>query len=492
MMCFRSSRSLVLSTYNSNSRSNDYKAKCSLLKSNNPCVSQGYVDYLHLFYCNFGKLHFYGHSLLILWLLMLFYLLGNTTSEYFCYSIESLSSLLKLSPTLVGVTLLSLSNGAPDVFSSAVSFMDSGTQDIALNTVLGGAFVYDLCCAFVRYVCFLLLVLSSLTLILIYGRINHWGSLAFSSMYIVYVILVYIIYTIWNSGAMDEICSGSYKSILTGIEKEEIECLDEGMWKMEMDHMLFWILQTPLNLPRRFTIPRACKDRWSKPVAVVSVTLAPILISVLWDFQDDSTGLMIYGIGCLFGLTFWVLAYLKTEKSSPADKCLFSCLAEGFIMSVIWSYITAQELVGLLISLGYILGISHTILGLTALAWGNSLGDLITNLTMALNGGPQGAQVALSGCYAGPIFNTLFGLGLSLFSSTWCRYPSPVKIPKDPYLLEPLGFLIATLIWTLLVLPMKDMRLDGVLGGGLFLIYFISMSLRLVQVVEPLQLHTFT
>ncbi|MBA0590813.1 hypothetical protein Gorai_019505 [Gossypium raimondii] len=314
---------------------------------------------------------------------MLFYLLGNTTSEYFCYSIESLSSLLKLSPTLVGVTLLSLSNGAPDVFSSAVSFMDSGTQDIALNT-------------------------------------------------------------------------------------------------------------TPLNLPRRFTIPRACKDRWSKPVAVVSVTLAPILISVLWDFQDDSTGLMIYGIGCLFGLTFWVLAYLKTEKSSPADKCLFSCLAEGFIMSVIWSYITAQELVGLLISLGYILGISHTILGLTALAWGNSLGDLITNLTMALNGGPQGAQVALSGCYAGPIFNTLFGLGLSLFSSTWCRYPSPVKIPKDPYLLEPLGFLIATLIWTLLVLPMKDMRLDGVLGGGLFLIYFISMSLRLVQVVEPLQLHTFT
>ncbi|MBA0860319.1 hypothetical protein Goshw_016439 [Gossypium schwendimanii] len=262
-----------------------------------------------------------------------------------------MSSLLKLSPTLVGVTLLSLSNGAPDVFSSAVSFMDSGTQDIALNIVLGGALfvtcvvVGTICTlvhqkriqinkpAFVRDVCFLLLVILSLTLILIYGRINHWGSLAFSSMYIVYVILVYIIYTIWNFGAMDEICSGSYKSILTGIEKEEIECLDEGMWKMEID--------------QRFTIPRACKDRWSKPVAVVSVTLAPILISVLWDFQDDNTGLMIYGIGCLFGLTFGVLAYLKTEKSSPPDKCLFSCLAGGFIMSVIWSYITAQELLNL-------------------------------------------------------------------------------------------------------------------------------------------------
>ncbi|KAH1083067.1 hypothetical protein J1N35_022828 [Gossypium stocksii] len=300
--------------------------------------------------------------------------------------------------------------------------MDSGKQDIALNTVLGCVVVGTICKlvhrkririnkpTFVRDVCFLLLVLSSLTLILIYGRINLWGSLAFSSMYNVHVILVYIIYTIRNSGATGRNSFGS-----------------DGLWD--------WV-----------------------PV---------------WAH-------------------FWGSCYLKTEKSSPPDKCLFSLLAEGFIMSVILCYITAQELVVLLISLGYILGISHSILGLTALAWGNSLGDLITNLTMALNGGPQGAQVALSGCYAGPIFNTLFGLGLSLVSLTWCRYPSPVKIPKDPYLLEPLGILIATLIWTLLVLPMKDLRLDGVLGGGLFLIYFTSMSLRLVIVIEPLQLHTFT
>ena len=155
-------------------------------------------------------------------------------------------------------------------------------------------------------------------------------------------------------------------------------------------------------------------------------------------------------------------------------------------MSVVWSYIIAQELVGLLISLGYILGISQSILGLTVLAWGNSLGDLITNLTMALNGGQEGAQMAISGCYAGPIFNTLFGLGLSLVGSAWYGYPSPVQIPKDPYLLETLGFLVAALLWALLVLPIRDMRLDGVLGGGLFLIYLTSMSLRLIQVVGPL------
>ncbi|XVF06675.1 hypothetical protein REPUB_Repub06bG0070600 [Reevesia pubescens] len=547
MICFRSSGVLVLSSNNSNignsqqdckglGNLDDYKAKCSFLKSNNPCVSQGYVDYLYLFYCNFGRYPLLGHCLLILWLLVLFYLLGNTASEYFCYSLESLSSLLKLSPTLAGVTLLSLGNGAPDVFSSIVSFMDSGTQDIGLNTVLGGAFFVTCVVvgtistlvhrkrvqvnkpAFVRDVCYLLLVFASLILILVYGKINLWGALGFSSMYIVYVIIVYIIYIFWNSGGMDHMDSdSSYNSglsipILNGIEKVETDCLEEGNLDDENGvefrkccfclrisghcSMLLWILEIPLYLPRRLTIPIACHERWSKPVAVASVTLAPILLSVLWDLQDDNltfnTGLVVYGIGFLFGITFGVLAYLKTEKSSPPKKCLLPWLAGGFLMSVIWSYIIAQELVGLLISLGYILGISQSILGLTVLAWGNSLGDLITNLTMALNGDPEGAQVAISGCYAGPIFNTLFGLGLSLVSSAWYGYPSPVQIPKDPYLLETLGFLVAALLWALLVLPMRDMRLDGVLGGGLFLIYLTSMSLRLIQVVGPLQLHTFT
>ncbi|XWS58576.1 hypothetical protein CRYUN_Cryun08bG0046100 [Craigia yunnanensis] len=547
MICFRSSGFLVLSSYNSNidnsqqdckvlENLDDYKAKCSYLKFNNPCVSQGYVDYLHLFYCNFGRFPLLGHCLLMLWLLVLFYLLGNTASEYFCYSLESLSSLLKLSPTLAGVTLLSLGNGAPDVFSSIVSFMDSGTEDVGLNTVLGGAFFVTCVVvgtistlmhrkrvqvnkpAFVRDVCYLLLVLASLILILIYGKINLWGAIAFSSMYIVYVILVYIVYIFWNSGGMDYMDSdSSYNSglsisILNGIEKVEIDCLEEGNLEDEKGEefrkccfclrisapcsMLIRILEMPLYLPRRLTIPIACEERWSKPISVVSVALAPILLSVLWDLQDDNitfnTGPVVCGIGFLFGITFGVLAYLTTEKSNPPKKCLFPWLAGGFLMSMIWSYIIAQELVGLLISLGYILGISHSLLGLTVLAWGNSLGDLITNLTMTLNGGPEGAQVAISGCYAGPIFNTLFGLGLSLIVSAWYGYPSPVQIPKDPYLLETLGFLVAALLWALFVLPMRDMRLDGVLGGGLFLIYLTAMSLRLIQVVEPLQLHTFT
>ncbi|XP_059428073.1 cation/calcium exchanger 2 isoform X2 [Corylus avellana] len=385
----------------------DFKAKCSYIKSHDPCVSQGYIDYLYLFYCKIGSFPFLGYSLLSLWLLVLFYLLGNTASEYFCSSLESLSRLLKLSPTIAGVTLLSLGNGAPDIFSTIVSFMGSGTCDVGLNTILGGAsFVTCVVVgiisissrkkqirvnksAFIRDVCFFLLVLVFLIVILIQGKIDLWGAIAFTSLYIVYVIMV---------------CTSHYHSKNGGEDGERHGNSGNG---------------------------------------------SDLTIPILTDMEN--------GEG-------------------------------GFLMSVTWSYITAQELVGLLVSLGYMCGINPSILALTVLAWGNSLGDLTTNLTMAINGGAEGAQVAISGCYAGPIFITLFGLGLSLVGSCWANYPSFVVMPSDPHLLETLGFLAGGLLWALVVLPVRGMRLDGVLGGGLLVVYIVSLFLRLIQTDGSLSL----
>ncbi|KAK9290854.1 hypothetical protein L1049_009032 [Liquidambar formosana] len=111
---------------------------------------------------------------------------------------------------------------------------------------------------------------------------------------------------------------------------------------------------------------------------------------------------------------------------------------------------------------------------------------------MALNGKPEGIQVAISGCYAGPIFNTVVGLGLSFVGSAWYGYPSAVVIPKDPYLLETVGLLMGGLIWALVILLRRDMRLDVVLGGGLLAVYLLSISLRLIQTVGSLQHHHIT
>lgn len=495
----------------------DFEAKCSVLKSSNPCDTQGYIDYLYIFYCQYGSFSILGYTLLFLWLLVLFYLLGNTASEYFCSSLESLSKLLNLSPTIAGVTLLSLGNGAPDVFASFVAFMGDGTSDIGLNTVLGGAsFVTCVVVgiisillrrrrikvnrsAFIRDVLFFLLVLLSVFLILLHGRINLWGSIGFSSMYVVYVLVVYVSHAQWLSFRSDIICEPLLKepAKFEGPNESSDDDDDDDDVRINVYDLCLCprlspsclvflrILEIPLYLPRRVTIPAIAEENWSRPFAVASVTLAPLLLSLLWTFQHQSftsqSNLIICVVALLLGIGFGIVAFARTENSSPPKKCLFPWLAAGFTMSLTWSYIVAQELVGLLVSLGYIMGISPSILGLTFLAWGNSLGDLVANVTMALNGGQRGIQIAISGCYAGPIFNTLFGLGMSLVGASWKKYPEPVVISPDPYVIETVGLLVGGLLWALVALPRREMRLDAVLGGGLLAIYLTSLLLRLLQ-----------
>jgi hypothetical protein len=54
----------------------------------------------------------------------------------------------------------------------------------------------------------------------------------------------------------------------------------------------------------------------------------------------------------------------------------------GFGMSVLWIYTLANEIVGVLHSSGIVLNINDASLGLTVLAWGNSIGDLVTNAAL--------------------------------------------------------------------------------------------------------------
>ncbi|XP_045796158.1 cation/calcium exchanger 2-like [Trifolium pratense] len=509
----------------------DYKAKCFYLKSNNPCVSQGYVDYLYLFYCKIGNFPFLGHTLLFLWLLVLFYLLANTASEYFCPSLDNLSKVLRLSPTIAGVTLLSLGNGANDVFATFVSFKGSGTQGIGFNTVLGGgSFVSCVVVgiisisvrhkgirvkksALIRDVCFLLFVLVCLFTIFISGEINVFVAIGFCLMYVVYVGVVYVSSS-KRKGVCDEDaetetdyddsrngnCNDLGVPLLGYMEKGMINGAEECEFRIEKNccnekssfcRILLYVLNMPLYLPRRLTIPVICEEKWSKLYAVSSAILSPLLLAFLWipnnESFSSSSSLIVFGIGLLIGIILGVIAIITTESSNPPKKYLLPWLVAGFVMSVTWSYISAQELVGLLVSLGFICGVNPSILGLTVLAWGNSIGDLVTNLTMALNGGPEGVQIAISGCYAGPIFNTVIGLGLSLVTTTWCEYPSSIEIPKDPYLWETLAFLVIGLIWALVVLIRRDMKLDAMLGGGLLAIYFVSLILRLIQTLGSLQ-----
>lgn len=88
---------------------------------------------------------------------------------------------------------------------------------------------------------------------------------------------------------------------------------------------------------------------------------------------------------------------------------LFAIL--GFVMSISWIAFTSNFVVDLLWIIGLILNIPKSLLGLTLLAVGNCLGDMNANVAMTKKGF---GEMAVTASLAGPVFNVLFGLGVSI------------------------------------------------------------------------------
>lgn len=525
---------------------------CAFLNENPQCSSDGLFDYVKFFYCTCGTFRFLGYFVLAIWLAALFYLLGNTAADYFCSSLEKLSGLLRLPPTVAGVVLLPLGNGAPDVFSSIASFVGNGSGNVGLNSVLGGACfvtcvvvgIVSLCVAekgvridrrcFIRDVCFFLFTLVSLSLILIMGKVTVGVAVGFLCIYVVYALVVAaseiarfddtssstfdavtpllpVVGSLFSRGNSDDDIS-LYSSLLPENEENHFHSLPQWMWASNVaiysnkaslsgsewptlgwnDEGLYnerptsvWsklitVLELPLVLPRRLTIPLVEEETWYKPYAVASALLAPVLLAVLWGSGNDIgsvTKTFLYLSGVVGGGVLGFLAYKHTEPDRPPQRYLFPWVFGGFFMSIIWFYIIANELVSLLVGIGSILGINPSILGLTVLAWGNSMGDLMSNVALAMHGGDS-AQIAFSGSYAGPMFNTLAGLGISMLIGAASDTSGSYILPQDRTIIYTMGFLMSGLIWALFILPKNNMRPSITLGAGLIFLYVIFLVVR--------------
>ena len=234
--------------------------------------------------------------------------------------------------------------------------------------------------------------------------------------------------------------------------------------------------------------PASSPKDWNRWLVATQIFTGPLFIVVLlWANTDPSLSTRNLLLPCLYALiasliTFAILVLTTTPSHAPKYRYLLCFF--GFIIAIAWISTIANEVVGVLKAFGVILGISDAILGLTIFAVGNSLGDLVADITVARLGYPV---MALSACFGGPMLNILLGIGLSglymtIQKSERRHQKHPGRpIQYKPYQIEVGGTLLisgitllVTLAGLLIVVPLRGWWMDRRVGWGLVALWCAS------------------
>lgn len=199
-----------------------------------------------------------------------------------------------------------------------------------------------------------------------------------------------------------------------------------GWYNKSVDDKFFCVIQLPVTLIRRLTIPVVLSDpgepTWNSGFNRMLMLLnPPFTAAFLVRFYEDFTATYYYPFGGLWpgqaalvgfiaGLPLCYPVWLMTSGPLPSKALVDIYVVFSFISALFWINVVADELVALLATLGDILKINHAILGLTVLGCGNSMADLAADMSVTRAGHPN---MAVTAAYAGPFFNMCIG----------CDYP---------------------------------------------------------------------
>ncbi|KAI5289262.1 hypothetical protein KEM54_004145 [Ascosphaera aggregata] len=232
--------------------------------------------------------------------------------------------------------------------------------------------------------------------------------------------------------------------------------------------------------PERSPAAEIAKE-WSSWLLCMQLFTGPMFIAiVVWsniNHPDGARSLIMpicitLGISvCLCSAFIFYSKKYSARDMPPYSRPLFALL--GFAVAIAWISTLSQEVVTALKTLGVILSISDSLLGLTVFAFGNSIGDLIANITVARLGHPV---MALAACFGSPMLNILLGIGLG---GVYVNF-RPTYISKDAgigkstpltyhfdvskTLLITGGAVLFNLVGLLTCVPMNKWRLDRKIG----------------------------
>ncbi|XP_053443219.1 mitochondrial sodium/calcium exchanger protein isoform X2 [Nycticebus coucang] len=407
--------------------------RCDFIRTNPDCYSgEGYLDYLQGIFCHFPPaLLPLAVTLYVFWLFYLFLILGVTAAKFFCPNLSAISTTLKLSHNVAGVTFLAFGNGAPDIFSALVAFSDPRTAGLAIGALFGAGVLVTTVVAggiaalhpftaasrpFLRDIIFYMVAVFLTFTMLFRGRVTLPWALGYLGLYVFYVITVILCTWIYqwqrrksltysvprtpeilSDSEEDQVSSNTssydygdeYRPLLSSQETtaqilaQGLNPLDHRRWRSKS---VYWRVLKVFKLPVEFllllTVPVVDPDRddrnWKRPLNCLHLVISPLVLVL--TLQSGAYGvyeigglLPVWAVVVIVGTALASVTFFATSNSEPPKfHWLFAFL--GFLTSALWINAAATEVVNILRSLGVVFRLSNTVLGLTLLAWGNSIG----------------------------------------------------------------------------------------------------------------------
>nr|DAD33586.1 TPA_asm: hypothetical protein HUJ06_012437 [Nelumbo nucifera] len=490
--------------------------RCSFSISHCGGDSNGLFNYSSLHFCVFGENRFLSIPCLALILLLQFYILVKTAQDRFSIVVTKLATLLNLSPSMGAVTLLALGNGAPDVFAS-VAAVRGGHPRTGFGAILSaGTFVSAFVVGFVaiyaapfsvdpapfvRDVFFYLIAALWLFSVYLSAEIFLWQAIGFVGFYIFFVGFVFWMDVGIERGRKgDEAEMSLVGEVQKGLIRSDCE-YGEVMLNVEREKPSLGLLgalgkisrvwEVPVSILLKLTIPQTAPSEWSRFYLSANIALCPLALLYTCSsiipldyrivFLLPQTHFPLWLIVLVASSSLAVLHYV-IEKEPPETEQMPVVLV-AFMMSVFWISTVAGELLDCLAAVGAILELPPALLGLTVLAWGNSVGDLVADVAVAKAGQPA---MAMAGCFAGPMFNMLVGLGTALVMQTADVYPLAYELRFHISIVVAFVFLLSSLMGSLLVVTWFRFRVPRFWGFCLIGLYslFIMVSLVIAKFSE--------
>jgi len=360
---------------------------------------------------------------LIIWSALLIWLLGMIASTFFMPALVYWARQLGLRPAVAAATLVALGNGAADLFAigTAAHARDLplalsealGTNMVSLtitaSTVLMISRGWLGCTSLVRpdrFGCTCAAYLAAMTVsvaIMHDGQVTLLEALCLPLLYLIYVVAV-------SCSACQE-AKPLPEAGLLGLAPEPLRV--PAAAERPRLQLLWWSARLPWCALCLATIP-PCSGHWDRCQralsAVTPLGVVALLLSSGCAGPSGVTSMIpVVAVAAAASLGLWIF------KSSCDDQLPWfypGIAIAGCASCAIWLDLIASELTWVIEILGVWLQIPPTLLGFTAVAWGNSLTDLVGCVSMARCGQ---INVALAAVVASPLFDMSVGYGAMLF-----------------------------------------------------------------------------